>query len=494
MNNADQASGLRSAVQLCNPFTNVEALDVVSLGQGPAANPNSALHIQHGPAVLECDTIPLPNTVVSDQLVGNKLEGIYIDTSSIPFWDFDPGRIRSLADGYAEITDVVDIHTVPIYCRDKEHTIGGLYSQLNKTSWLHELSYENDSNLRDYLQFGVLNGVYIVNPEEEVESYFCKNYASVLEGDAHLFVDSLLKDELSQQKYILTDQQPHCVHALGAIPKGDGTYRPITDCKRPLGVSINNCMSDIVTTFSYNSIDDVVALLSPGDYMATIDISAAYRSVSVHPEHWKYQGISWELDGQQRFMLDTRVCFGLKNAPFLYSHISNFVVRCMHRRGYMRIVNYLDDFIVLGDSFQSCQEAQSVLIHLLISLGFYISWKKCTSPSSFTRYLGIDFDSNAMTISLPADKMEKLHNELQFFEGRTRATKRQLQRLCGILSQCGKVVKGSRTFSRRVIDLLKNLSDGNPRVNLTPGFRNHLLAFNLKRNLYEKRNYCMNMC
>ena len=219
----------------------------------------------------------------------------------------------------------------------------------------------------------------------------------------------------------------------------------------------------------------MVALLSPGDYMATVDISAAYRSVSVHPDHWKYQGVSWVLDGQQVYMQDTRVCFGLKNAPFLYSHISNFVVRCMYRRGYMRIVNYLDDFIVLGDSFKACQEAQGVLIHLLISLGFYISWKKCTSPSSFTRYLGIDFDSTTMTISLPTDKMEKLHKELEFYDGRRRATKRQLQRLCGILSQCGKVVKGSRTFSRRVIDLLKNLSDGNPRVNLTEGFRKDLI-------------------
>ena len=54
--------------------------------------------------------------------------------------------------------------------------------------------------------------------------------------------------------------------------------------------------------------------------------------------------------------------------------------------------------------------------------------------------------------------------------GRKRATKRQLQKLCGILAYASKVVKGARTFSRRIIDLLKNLPDGNPRIKLSDDF------------------------
>ena len=424
-----------------------------------------------GPAVLELADANSPICPTSGSISGTHLYNIDpVFVSSTMKWNFDANRIETLTESYVPVLVGQSIETIPVYCRNRSHNIGGLYSQLNMVAWCHELSYENDIHLKDFIQFGIINGFYIVNPEEYIEPYFCSNYSSVLHGDAFLYVDELLKDELKQQKYILTDEQPHCVHSLGAIPKSDGTFRPITDCKRPLGLSINNYMSEIVTTFSYHSIDDVVSLMSPGDYMATVDISSAYRSFSVHPDHWKFQGVTWEIDGQQRFMLHTRVCFGLKNAPFLYTHLSNFVVRCMHRRGYLKVVNYLDDFIVIGNSFESCQEAQNMLIRLLISLGFYISWRKCTSPNTFTRYLGIDFDSISMTISLPSEKMEKLHQELNFFNGRRRATKRQIQRLCGILSQCGKVVKGARTFSRRVIDLLKGLSDGNPRITLTKGF------------------------
>ena len=144
------------------------------------------------------------------------------------------------------------------------------------------------------------------------------------------------------------------------------------------------------------------------------------------------------------------------------------------RVGNYRIINYLDDFIVISDTFESCQQVQSELIHLLISLGFSISWKKCTSPSQVTRYLGIDINSCDMTLSLLSDKLEKLSSELNIYGNRRRATKHQLQRLCGILSHCAKVVKGERTFPRRVIDLLKRLEEGNPRIHLSSEFRKDL--------------------
>ena len=99
----------------------------------------------------------------------------------------------------------------------------------------------------------------------------------------------------------------------------------------------------------------------------------------------------------------------------------------MARRGYTKVTNYLDDLIVIGDTFESCQWVQKELIHLLISLSFHISLKKCSSPSTNTRYLDIDINSLDMTLSLPSDKLAKLHQGLDFFRGRRRATKRQLQ-------------------------------------------------------------------
>lgn len=104
-----------------------------------------------------------------------------------------------------------------------------------------------------------------------------------------------------------------------------------------------------------------------------------------------------------------------------------------------------------------------------------IFWGKCTSPSRKYTYLGIQVDSEVMSISLPEIKLQKLHTELSFFVGTRKATKQQLQHLAGKLPHCSKVVRGGRVFSRRVIDLLRSLPQNNVRITLSIGFRNDLI-------------------
>ena len=80
----------------------------------------------------------------------------------------------------------------------------------------------------------------------------------------------------------------------------------------------------------------------------------------------------------------------------------------MSRRGH-HIIYYIDDYLGLDPSFAECQRVME-LITVLGNFGFTISWKKCASLSRQVKYLGLTFDSVTMTISLPSDKMLKLHN------------------------------------------------------------------------------------
>ena len=125
-----------------------------------------------------------------------------------------------------------------------------------------------------------------------------------------------------------------------------------------------------------------------------------------------------------------------------FTQLSNFVL-CVKRRGHLRIINYLDDYLVVGDSYEECVSAQQCLISVLGSLGFKGAWEKCHPPSRTIKYpyLGICFNSSYMSVSLPNDKMERLHKELLFFKDKSRATSRQLQHLCGILAHASKVVR-----------------------------------------------------
>lgn len=142
----------------------------------------------------------------------------------------------------------------------------------------------------------------------------------------------------------------------------------------------------------------------------------------------------------------------------------------MARHGFTKVVGYIDDFWVAGDTLEECKAGQSALISLLGDLGFQVSWKKCIGPATTVQYLGVLFNSLDMTLSLPEHKLADIHRELCFFSSRRRATKRQIQRLCGVLAHASKVVYGGRTFSRRIINLLKSLPETNVRIKLTQEF------------------------
>lgn len=402
-----------------------------------------------------------------------------IDEVSVPL---DEGRYL----GFGGIADIWALSSSVLgpYCSIKHdsvpirfpnpsnvrHCVGGIPVQMNLGSWWYELSFEEDQQLKSYLYSGILEGFKIVDQDSCIEPYWCRNYKSVLVEPCHTFINDLIVQELELGRFVITEVQPDCVHALGVVPKRDGGYRPITDCRRPIGCSINNFMSETHQYFCYNSVDLVASFMDKGVFMSTIDISSAYRSIHIHPLHWRYHGLSWVVEGEPTFLYDTRLSFGLKCAPFVFTQISNFVIRCLYRRGFTKVVNYLDDYILFGDSFESCQLAQKVLISVLVALGFHISWKKCTSPCVVTRYLGVIFDSVNLQLRLPVEKLKSLHKELWYFNDRSRATRHQLQRLCGLVAHAAKLVKGGRTFSRRLIDKLSGL-ESNKRVRLGVEFQ-----------------------
>lgn len=104
--------------------------------------------------------------------------------------------------------------------------------------------------------------------------------------------------------------------------------------------------------FSYESMDNVTSVLLKHDFLATFDIASTNRSVSICPEHRKFMGLRWEMNGQECFYTNTRLCFGQKCAPYISSTLTNFIVACMENRGFERTFYYLDDFIVLGGFLQ----------------------------------------------------------------------------------------------------------------------------------------------
>lgn len=109
----------------------------------------------------------------------------------------------------------------------------------------------------------------------DVQPYNCHNYHSNLDTESKAKMDVIVASEIENGILSVTDIKPHCIHAPRAVGKPDGGIRPITNCSRPEGVSVNSNVDGLPLSFRYKSIDNVVELLEQNNYMSVIDIKNA---------------------------------------------------------------------------------------------------------------------------------------------------------------------------------------------------------------------------
>ena len=255
----------------------------------------------------------------------------------------------------------------------------------------------------DRLRFG-----FKLIPESDPShliAYECDNYSSATCPDFKPEMDSLSTKELALGRISLVPIKPCCVHSNGRVLKKDsGKSCPITDCS-PHSISLNNHIKRDLQSFRMNSIDSVVSFSTPYCFYLIIDIESAWRWIPVFPPHRELQGFHWMFgthdSSQYNYYVDNRLCFSLLCTPFIFNRISNAIVRMMACRGFRAVVNYLDDFLIIGSTKEECQPGLVTLITLLHYLGFNVHWRKVISPTQRITFLGIELDSSTMSLRLP---------------------------------------------------------------------------------------------
>jgi len=350
----------------------------------------------------------------------------------------------------------------------------------NLSSWLLYLADDRD---RDFIIDGLAVGFRILPANYDFtlpDPSFCTNYSSATTDPAKPFLDDLFLQELAEGKLSIQSSAPRRINAIGAVPKkGSDSFRPITDCSRPLTNSLNSYIRPHVESFRLKTIDDAVAAMSPGCFMAIADLQAAYRSAPVFPLHRQLLGFLWQFPGDdhQSFVVDNVLNFGMSISPSIFNRLSTAVVRILYRSreagliSFTAVVVYLDDFCIVAHSQTDCDHTLRYLISLVEELGFRISAPKVVWPSQQVRFLGIDLDSVLMQLSLPADKLSELQSTAADFIRRDKVSKLQLQQFAGLANFAAKVVRGARTFSRRIIDAGNSLSEPHHRTRVTLSLR-----------------------
>lgn len=365
---------------------------------------------------------------------------------------------------------------------------------LCKSAWTIELECDCD---QDFLLYGILNGFNIINVGAKLEDVLIKNHKSATDPAVREAMDNIILNEIAEGNYVPTSVKPIIVSALGAVPKSDGGIRPIHDCSLPVDTGLNSHAPQFMH-YSYESVDDAVRCIKQGHFMAKIDLHHAYRSVDINPQSYMATGLHWTfLDGTSTFLYDTKLSFGAKASPTIFHRLSQAVKRMMARRGFTNVVAYQDDFFISAANYSDCLKAFNVLYELLEYLGFRINNNKIVYPTTSLIFLGIRLDSVTCELSLPEEKLDAIKATVTQFQHKKRATKLQLQSLVGKLSFAARVVRGGRTFLRRIFNAIASLKKQHHKVRLQGAIKgdlqwwHHFLSvFNGVTAFIEETNVC----
>jgi len=289
-------------------------------------------------------------------------------------------------------------------------------------------------------------------------------------------VESQIKTEIAEGRYVISHSKPPIVSALGAVRKDSGKVRIIHDASRPAGQAMND-FSPLQLRQRFQSVKDAADLVTPGCFLAKVDLHSAYRSVRVNPSNFPGTGLQWTFEGDDRptYMVDTRLPFGSRRAPSIFHRLTQAVRRMMAKRGFSSLVVYLDDFLIIAPTYEECLHALLTLLGLLRTLGFAIAWHKVDGPHNDIIFLGININSLSMSLELPSHKLSDFRTLLLYFSTRKRASLRQLQSLAGKLNWASQVVKGGRTFLRQILDMLIPLKHKSHKVLLSTQFHDDVM-------------------
>ncbi len=340
--------------------------------------------------------------------------------------------------------------------RGAEDMLNPVTNSLPLDKWSMYLSLHPDEAFAAFLRRGISGGFRIGFSSGSRLRPAPKNFRSV---DLNPFtVNKYVAEEMALGRRVVVHTKAGMRrNPIGIIPKPHqpGKYRLIVDLSAPPAFSVNDGIPAGLCSLDYVSVDQAARLVMKcgrGALMAKCDLQSAYRHVPIHPEDQELLGFEWG----GRTYRDRALPFGLRSAPKLFSAVADGLAWAMQCEGIVNCLHYLDDFLFWGPPLsQECGRALQRAAALCERLGLPVAPHKTVGPTTTLTFLGIEMDSEAQLLRLPADKLDRLRQTLARWGSKRHATKHELQVLLGVLSHAAAVVRPGRTFIRHLIDTSK---------------------------------------
>ena len=219
---------------------------------------------------------------------------------------------------------------------------------------------------------------------------------------------------------------------MSVAKKDSDTRRVIIDLSFPVGHSVNdgvlkNHFQGVPLTYTLPTIADLasrVAASGPGTYLWKSDLARAYRQLRSDPLDYPLMGIAHK----GKYYADLCPSFGCRGSSAAQQRVSTALCHLMKNQGFDMLA-YIDDFCGVHSCLDDDVRAFGAFEELCQSLGLKTAPEKAAFPSTRMEWLGFQFDTNAMEITLPTDKLQDILAIADSWLSKERASRREIQAL-----------------------------------------------------------------
>ena len=159
--------------------------------------------------------------------------------------------------------------------------------------------------------------------------------------------------------------------------------------------------------FRMDSIASIMALISPGDWLISIDLSDAYHTVAMHPLSMPF--LSFVLF--HIYYQFTCLPQGLSSSPRVFTMLMRVVMKFLRSLS-VKIAAWIDDFILAAKSASLVSSHASLTLRTFEELGFVPNiGKSHLTPVQRLCHLGLVWDTVSYTVSVPEDKLSDVQRK-----------------------------------------------------------------------------------
>ncbi len=214
------------------------------------------------------------------------------------------------------------------------------------------------------------------------------------------------------------------------VPKKDGGLRPILDLRR-----LNHAL--MRRPFRMITLKQILSQICTEDWFCSLDLKDAYFHIQIAPHHRRFLRFAFEGVAYQYTVLP----FGLSLAPRTFTKCMDAALSPLRQMG-IRILNYLDDWLILAQSEVELLSHRTLILSHLERLGLRVNFaKSALSPSQRISFLGTVLDSAHMRAVIAPERALAIQKLAATFKSDTARPLKVFQRMLGLMAAASPVLQ-----------------------------------------------------